>query len=401
MDDNDTLLKYHFSGSDNKSVPTHDTILPAPVLKGLEDYYVPCLAAIGCCVNLISSVIFSRNTTLRRFSSSHYLAAVTAADTGFMMTLLIMWLPRIHISFYLEEGFCQLFLSCNYIFHFLSIWFNVAFLTDVYISTCRPSKAKEMCTVIRSKFVITGLTVLAIVMFMHVTWMSGVIQGMCMLLVPYDPELAFIDKIQTVVTILMPDLTLVILIALIVKKKVSDLCPSFRQSANSVSNGCGQVRTHYVRNTPADGASLGTQMANSVHSSDMTIVAMCLVLLHVVTTLPDHCIKLWFYSLQMVYGDMGFQPSPYEYSLQKLFSHLGQLRFVLNFVMFIIVSSDFQTAIRDSVSLICKRLFKCSPRRKRAPRCTDGRVIEESFSLTDETVSKSTTGDVKHADVEV
>ncbi|XP_013407756.1 uncharacterized protein LOC106171827 [Lingula anatina] len=376
----------------------YDTILPPLFLKALSEYYFPLLAIVGFIVNIISSILFSRAPNLRTISKSHYLAAMTAADAGCLATALINWSPTININLFLVEGLCQLILCCSYIFHFLSIWFTIAFLTDIYICTCMVGKARKMCTVLRSKFVITALTVLAIVMFLHITWMSGIVEGQCVLLVKYEPSLAVIDSIQMAVTIFIPDVCILVLVALIVRKKVFGVCMAKRRLSSDANGATQCLNTTNDLSRPAPKSPQRRENVNHKQNLKMNCLAVSLVVLHVLIIMPDHVVKLRLHYLQ--FSD-GHQPDLNEYHLQWLLSNIGQLRFVLDFIIFIIVLRDFRIALRSLLASWHSKMMRllkacfCTDR----VRYSDGRIIEESFSLTEEPVSKSTSDYEKHGDV--
>ncbi|EFN81825.1 Rhodopsin, GQ-coupled [Harpegnathos saltator] len=142
------------------------------LLHNIQLYYSPILVHLGLLGNCLSVCVFF-GTKLRRASSSIYLGALAVSDSGFLVTIFVVWLNMFHVHLFNEQGFCQFFVYLSTLCSFLSVWLVVAFTVERYVAVKYPLRRQSLCTVARAKVVIIWLTILAVLLSSPVLLFSG------------------------------------------------------------------------------------------------------------------------------------------------------------------------------------------------------------------------------------
>ncbi|XP_063927917.1 thyrotropin-releasing hormone receptor [Zophobas morio] len=178
-------------------------------LRLLHTYYIPVIIGVGFVGNLLSCVVFL-SSHLKMRSSSCYLAALAAADFGFLCVVLV-----VHCSFndvfdlYNTDGWCQFFVYVSSVCASLSVWLIVAFTVERFIAVQWPLQRPHICTVSRAKAVVLGLTALAMVSQVYLFWIAGVIQKEddkpeCEMRPTYFEFMKIVNFVDTVATLIVP-----------------------------------------------------------------------------------------------------------------------------------------------------------------------------------------------------
>lgn len=137
-------------------------------------YFMPVIILVGVLGNALSCVVLL-GTHMRQQSSSIYLASLSIADTGFLMTLFIVWLAWVDVDLMHRPGWCQLTVFIAYISAFLSVWSVVSFTTERYIAVWHPFHRNIVCSAKRAKIIIICLTVFAFCLYCPSLWTTTVI----------------------------------------------------------------------------------------------------------------------------------------------------------------------------------------------------------------------------------
>jgi len=132
------------------------------LFKDIVRYYESIFLPLGLLGNCLSMCVFF-GTKMRYSSSSIYLGALAISDTGYLVSTFIGWLNLMHITnIFSGRGFCQFFIYLATLCCFLSVWFVVAFTVERYVAVRWPLRRQSLCTVVRAKMTIIGLTAVAI-----------------------------------------------------------------------------------------------------------------------------------------------------------------------------------------------------------------------------------------------
>ena len=203
-----------------KVTSEHELILN--LLHGFQMYYIPILIYLGSLGNCLSvCVIFC--TKMRRTSSNFYLAALAISDTGFLVTLFVVWLGMVEVKLFDKQGFCQFFVYLTTVCSFLSAWFVVAFTVERFVAVRYPLRLQWMCTVSRAKTILLSITLVGLVVCSPVLLFSKpqttilMNTTTCSLAEEWQKWASAYNVVDTVLTFVIPFCLIVVLNGLIVK----------------------------------------------------------------------------------------------------------------------------------------------------------------------------------------
>jgi len=186
-------------------------------------YYLGLIVFLGMVGNMLNFLVFTQ-THLRLRSSSYYLAALALADIGFLFTLLVVWLDHVGIDLFNRQGFCQALVYGSSVFSCLSVWLTVAFTFERLIAVQYPLKRAFVCTVRRAKIIIGVLTSLTLSLHIYSLFTAGISSTVedpdyysCGLLPYYYKAMHIVNLVDTVVTLVIPLILILVMNALIAK----------------------------------------------------------------------------------------------------------------------------------------------------------------------------------------
>lgn len=214
--------------NDTDSAHGNETI-PVFALKCLDFfnfYYLAVIIVFGMVGNTLSFLVFTR-THLKLRSSSYYLAALALADLGFLLTLLVVWLNHVGIDLFNKQGFCQTMVYGSSVCSCLSVWLTVAFTIERLIAVQYPLQRPYMCTVRRAKIIITALTLVTLLSHVYSLFTAGITdsnnpegKAMCDLLPDYYKFMHVVNLLDTVMTLVIPFILIVVMNSLIAKNLI-------------------------------------------------------------------------------------------------------------------------------------------------------------------------------------
>ena len=216
------------TGGDPSSSMMNVTARFAFALKCLDFfnfYYLAIIIIFGMVGNTLSFLVFTR-THLKLRSSSYYLAALALADLGFLLTLLVVWLNHVGIDLFNRQGFCQALVYGSSVCSCLSVWLTVAFTVERLIAVQYPLQRPYMCTVRRAKIIISALTVTTLACHVYSLFTAGITDGgpdgksTCDLLPDYYRFMHVVNLLDTVLTLVIPFILIVVMNTLIAKNLI-------------------------------------------------------------------------------------------------------------------------------------------------------------------------------------
>ena len=83
---------------------------------------LPVIVIVGLIGNMISIYLITADKQMRNVSSSIYLVAVLGADTGFLLSLFLVWLEALGHPVNHLPAVCRVNVYLPYVCCFLSIW---------------------------------------------------------------------------------------------------------------------------------------------------------------------------------------------------------------------------------------------------------------------------------------
>jgi hypothetical protein len=184
------------------------------------------------------------NTHLKMRSSSYYLAALSAADFGFLATLLLVWLnSNVGVQVFNKDGWCQGLVYISSVCSFLSVWLIVAFTVERFIAIQYPLHRPRMCTVARAKAIVALLAVVALLSHLYSFVTAGLVRqddgsDVCDMLEEYRETMRIINIVDSLVTLIAP-LILIIVMNTMIGWNLFQFRRRFRQNPETVMNRDG------------------------------------------------------------------------------------------------------------------------------------------------------------------
>ncbi|CAH1393624.1 unnamed protein product [Nezara viridula] len=184
-------------------------------------YYLPAVILVGLIGNILSCIVFL-NTHLKMRSSSYYLAALSTADFGFLLSISFVWLNNnFGVKVYNTNGWCQGLVYLSSVCSFLSVWLIVSFTVERFIAVQYPLHRPRMCTVHRAKTVVLVLTGIAVLFntysFFAVEMKIDQGEEVCEMRDGYDEAMRIISIIDAILTLIVPLFLIIIMNTMIMK----------------------------------------------------------------------------------------------------------------------------------------------------------------------------------------
>lgn len=341
----------------------------------LERYAVPLIVTTGLAGNLISFVVFI-SRYMQPISSSVYLAALSVADIGFLLSILVFWTE----TFAAVNGLCQIFTFVTYVSSFLSVWYVVGFTVERYLAVHFPLQRHIFCSKRTAKMVVSGLAIFSAVLYNFGIWTSGVHSireyKLCSPLAYFVSFLSVADSIDTVVTFLLPILVICVLnirIAYTVvnfyraREQMSTHGLTFivhRETPSSASIRLRISRTTRPPNAAASLATLngvpGSTTAAAAHTTSskghhqlrVTKLLLIVSAVFLVLNLPRHITRV--YSLAVT-----AHKNEVLLTCEKLFQMIYYLHFSVNIFLYATVGGN---SFRKAFTRISRRLRRQAAR---------------------------------------
>lgn len=312
----------------------------------LRLYYRPLLIVAGVIGNLLAWLVFTQSK-LRKFSCSPYLAAIAFTDNLFLLVLFVVWMGGLGYDIYNSGGWCQAITYASYACTFLPVWFCVAMAVDRTLFVVCVDSRYRYCTTLRSKLVIAGLTVVAIVVYLNVSLLSGVVKTyrsthVCVPLPRFSSQVVLLDKMDALVNVLLPYLTLILLCLLLCRYLI-----------------CCYKNKPEIAFRPIRP---GHRRPNSWDKTELLFTKTLLFMLglYLVLNLPSYLLRLCVMFASMHSGSYAI--SKHLILWQQLFMHVFFTRFACNFYVYVAVSDTFRKHLSLVAQLCLEKLHSLSKR---------------------------------------
>ena len=348
-------------------------------------YCTPVIIFTGIVGNLTSIFVLLK-TFLKVKPWSLFLAFRAFVDTGYLLCLFLIWLPRINILVLHSQGLCQTVKYLNYVFYFLSSWSVVGLTIERYLTLYYPVVIERYCTRKGTIVFILIKSVLALILYSFVIWTYTVseISGgtpICMPREEYfnlETALMITDK---VVVFLFPVILVVCLNACIIfkiwlysklfkdcSKQAQNSTNSFARLRNSSSifqaslSQSGRIRfTFYKSSKSANACNCNVCLTEEIDQSGRKLkdglqkytikrnisrfqspkLLICLSLLFIITTTPTQVLQF----NTIVNPATDFRWSQIYRNVQELCSLISFLNFSMVFLVLVFSSDSFRIAL--------------------------------------------------------
>ena len=283
----------------------------------LHTYVLPSDIFIGLMANFISILVFT-GKDLRNLSSSVYVMAVLIADSGSLITMLAVWLEVLKYPINHMQGMCQFFVYLTYICSFLSVWYMVCITVENYITFCHPTRIQIMCTQRRARLVTVALAVGALCLYGVSPFIVDVTSDpnypnyspTCRPKPKYTVFNDILTYIDSVLTLLVPSVAILLMLTAIVVSIVSSLRKKRKRTVTKDparaknKTDCPQVRvakmlfalssTYLILNLPSHVIRLFFLLRpNDVTQPNITVQEGLMMLLFLYLSYINSCVKFF------------------------------------------------------------------------------------------------------------
>ncbi|KAK7090391.1 galanin receptor 2a-like [Littorina saxatilis] len=302
----------------------------------MQTVFVPFIFVFGVIGNLLAIGCFL-SQSLRSTSCCLYLAAKCSSDTIFLAALFVMWLQRVHVEAVNVQGVCQLTVFFSYVSGFVSVWLVLAITYENYIRICCPVLAKVRCTRRVALTLITAIVVFAVIFYSFALWTTNVLGSgtetpLCMSLIKFKDVLMVMTFIDTLITLVLPCLIIVPLVATSLLAILQALDRKNRLHDSLLGNNKTHLR--FLNSLEAKVAKF------------LLTVSLTFLLLHT----PGHLIRLKLLIGQFI---LHAPLADTDAMLQRLFETLYYFNFCCSVVIFLASGANFRAIF---VSMYFRRL---------------------------------------------
>ena len=142
-------------------------------VESLRLYYTPVLVALGLIGNLIHTVALSK-LPMHRNSGSPYLQALAIVDIVLLGLVFTVWLALFGLKVFATGTGCHATTLLTSMCNFLSVWLIVGMLTERCLAISGPRRI--ICTNMKSRITVIVLCVLALVIYLNLCLLYGVLE---------------------------------------------------------------------------------------------------------------------------------------------------------------------------------------------------------------------------------
>ena len=349
-------------------------------------YFTPVIIFTGLAGNFTSIIVLLK-TFLKVKPWSLFLAFRAFVDTGYLLCLFLIWLPRINILVFHSPGVCQTIRYFNYIFYFLSSWSVVGLTIERYLTLYYPMVTEKYCTRRGTIIFILIKIILGLVLYNFATWTNQVLEvgetPICMPVLEYYHLLTALNITDKVIVFIIPVVLIVCLNACIIvkiwlysklfkdcSKQVGNSTSAIARLRNSSSifqaslSQSGGIRFTFYKSSKStnrcncnecvseqidqsgrkqrDGLQRYTIRRN-ISRFQSSKLLISLSFLFIVTATPTQIFQ--FKALLTTFSSESFRESETYLNIQELCHLVSFLNFSMVFVVLIFSSDSFRTAL--------------------------------------------------------
>ncbi|UJR10391.1 hypothetical protein I4U23_014596 [Adineta vaga] len=192
-----------------------------PFISYLQLFYIPCLAILGICGNIICAIVFSTKS-LRRLRSSSFLFLLAVSDVFFLMDLIPGWINTAFVRslYHGANLICKIQTYVSFVASFVHIWMVLAFTAERFVAVNFPLRHMSQWTPRFSRTIILIIITPAIIFYIYPSFFASEVDkdGLCREKESHVRYLTHINTIDTIMTMFLPFILVSILNISIIRK---------------------------------------------------------------------------------------------------------------------------------------------------------------------------------------
>ncbi|XP_041355062.1 FMRFamide receptor-like [Gigantopelta aegis] len=289
------------------------------IVRRTQTVLLPIIIVVGIIGNSLAVGSFL-SKSLRKTSCCLYLGAKSVSDIGFLVSLFIFFLLRVHVTLLNHQGVCQVTVFLIYFCPFLSIWLVVVITFENCIRISQPALVSTICTTAVAKRVIVGYVVVGLVVYNFPFWTTRIVNGQCASATELEHIQRAFTYMDTFLTLVFPLIIMLILVPLVAISALS----AFKRKKRLVQ---GQKRVKKNKKAAASPEAQVTRM--------LFAVSVVFFVLHT----PSHAIRIKEMIIYMSYSKM---PTYQDQIMQRIFELIYYLDFCVSLVVYLIFGRNFR-----------------------------------------------------------
>lgn len=308
---------------------TNQLMFYASVERDIQKYSKPVICFLGFVGNFLSAAIFLEKSQ-RKTSCSLYLGIRSLSDTGFLISLFLIWLGDMKVNIFKAPGLCQCNVFLSYVCAFLSVWLIVMVTFENYVRICIPFQVNKYCTTRKAKIMIILFTLISFIMYSVTLWtfstklsQSGMVE--CEPYREFYVHIQYLYYVDTVVTLVLPTLITILLMMPI----TFNLLELLRK----------QARLTGKHQSKADRRSTNPQ-------SKVTKLLFSVSLTFILLSLPSHVVRTHLAISSFIANR---QTDPLLISLKYIFETIYNLSFAVNFIIYYTFGDRFRNCFKKKM----------------------------------------------------
>lgn len=320
---------------DNGTTETVNQHMSFDIERDIQKYSKPVICFFGFIGNFLSAAIFLGKSQ-RKTSCSLYLGIRSLSDTGFLISLFLIWLGDMKVNIFKAPGLCQCNIFLSYVCAFLSVWLIVIVTFENYVRICMPFQVTKYCTTRKAKIMIVLFTLISFILYNFTLWTfstsvvnkrSGMVE--CMPYNQFVVILQYLYYVDTVVTLVLPTLITIFLMMPITFSLLELLQKQARLTGKQQSKG---------------------DRRSSNPQSKVTKLLFSVSLSFILLSLPSHVLRTHL-AISSFIAQRQF--APVLYSLKYIFETIYYLSFAVNFVIYYTFGDKFRNGFKEKFCSIC------------------------------------------------
>ena len=313
-----------------------------------------------------------------------YLATLALVDTGFLLSLFIVWLDKVKIPIFHYNGWCQLVVYLTHLCPFLSVWNVVGFTAERYVIVWHPLRKDRFCTPLKTKISVGVLTVLGLALYSFTAWTSGIMtvnggRPLCAPFPQYYDLLTCLTSVDAVITLILPSVIIVVLnIKIMIRiQQIQRRMAQHQKMITHVLSQNSLVKKSSLHASINDKGSMHFRFTNKSYMEaemtflpppDVTVVTstrkgtvafkgrsqyrlarMLLVVssIFVLLNIPSHYFKIQAF-MQHLFG-YSYKSSRKELQWNEFFHLIYYMNFAINFFIYSLCGRPFRSGLRHLI----------------------------------------------------
>ncbi|CAF1645217.1 unnamed protein product [Adineta ricciae] len=334
----------------------------AAFMNYLQFFYIPCLAVLGICGNIICAIVFTTKS-LRRLRSSSFLFLLAVGDVFFLIDLIPGW---INTNFFrsLYHGttvICKIQTYVSFVASFIHIWMVLAFTAERFLAVNFPLRHMSQCTPRLSRTIILIIISPALVFYIYPSFFASEVDkyGQCREKESHVQYLTHINTIDTIMTMFLPFIVVSILNVLIIRrlfcsntfrKHVFDNGSSYqcrRTSSWTSTPTCASTRSEKSPIVPRKKQRQDSTRRHILNELRLTKMLLAISLTCLSLNFPSYYLRLIIF-YEQANGDSAIDERYSSFALYRdiLLHNLSYLSYSVNIVIYILFGANFRRALK-------------------------------------------------------